>query len=59
MFGLLFYICLIFCFQLIVPQHYDIIVNPIIWLPLSPVEQLYSNNQLLIITASRILVLKK
>ena len=31
---------------LIVPQHYnyDINVGPIIWLPLFPVEQLYSNN---------------
>ena len=45
--GLLFFICLIFCFQLIVPQHYnyDINVGPIIWLPLFPVEQLYGNNQ--------------
>ena len=40
MFGLLFFICRIFCFQLIVRQHY----NYDIWLPLFPVQQLYSNN---------------
>ena len=40
------FLCLIFCFQLIIPQHYnyDIRVGPIVWLSFFPVEQLYSNN---------------